>query len=189
MEGPRVMNRIIPSFQFIRVRNHAGNNTLLAFGLLLFLSSVLFVAARAEAQIGRKRIQVFSLSDVRLLPGPFRHAQEMDERYLLELDPDRLLAPYFKTAGLKPKAEQYGGWESTQLSGAILGHYLSAASMMYAATGNPKLKERVDYIVAQLGKCQAALGTGYLEARPKTAYVTTKSRRHKEQLSVLHQLS
>ena len=137
-----------------RLGDYSGVNSLLAVGFLILLSFVFLSPARAQSRDERKKIEVFNLSDVRLLPGPFRHAQEMDERYLLELDPDRLLASYYKTAGLKPKAPQYGGWESTHLSGAILGHYLSAASMMFASTGNPKLKERVDYIVDRLKQCQ-----------------------------------
>lgn len=134
--------------------------------LLLLLNGSSFGAARPDKSDARTKVQVFPLSDVRLLDGPFKHAMEMDARYMLELSPDRLLAPYFKTAGLKPKAPQYKGWESTQLSGAILGHYLSAASMMYAATGIEKLKQNVDYIVAGLAKCQAAVGTGYIGGIP-----------------------
>ncbi len=113
-----------------------------------------------------KKVQTYPLSDVRLLPGLFRHAMDMDEKYLLSLDPERLLAPYFKAAGLQPKTPQYKGWESTQLSGAILGHFLSAASMMYASTGNVKLKNKVDYIIDGLKKCQDALGTGYIGGIP-----------------------
>ncbi|NIO11263.1 MAG: hypothetical protein GTO40_25915, partial [Deltaproteobacteria bacterium] len=43
------------------------------------------------------------------------------------MEPDRMLAGYLIRAGLKPKAEGYGGWdsvESRQLTGHIAGHYL-----------------------------------------------------------------
>ena len=50
----------------------------------------------------------------------------MDIRYLLGIDPDRLLAPYLKEAGLSPKAKNYTNWENTGLDGHIGGHYLSA---------------------------------------------------------------
>src|SRR5437868_10862644 len=36
----------------------------------------------------------FALTDVRLLDGPFRHAMELDARYLLSLEPDRLLSRF-----------------------------------------------------------------------------------------------
>ncbi len=134
-------------------------------GAILLLQSASREAVNPPAKSPAK-IEAFELSDVRLLDGPFKHAMEMDEKYMLELNADRLLAPYLKAAGLEPKAPQYKGWETSQLSGAILGHYLSAASMMYAATGNQKLKDRVDYIVGELQKCQAAVGTGYIGGIP-----------------------
>lgn len=108
----------------------------------------------------------FDLTEVKLNDGPFKKAMELDEKYLLELDPDRLLCWFRKEAGLKPKAEVYGGWESDQLAGHTLGHYLSACSMMYASTGNIKLLERIKYIVDELDICQQANGNGYLSAIP-----------------------
>lgn len=108
------------------------------------------------------------VEDVRLTSGsPYYHAQQMDIRYLLALDPDRLLAPYLKGAGLKPKAENYSNWESTGLDGHIGGHYLSALSYMYAATGNEEILSRLRYMVSELGRAQAAKGDGYLCGDPK----------------------
>ncbi len=140
--------------------------TLLVLVALVAFNSTSIGAINPQAKPEAQGIRTFKLSDVRLLDGPFKHAMDMDKKYLLELNADRLLAPYFKSAGLQPKAPQYGGWESTQLSGAILGHYLSAASMMYASTGDVKLKERVDYIVRELKKCQDTVGTGYIGGIP-----------------------
>src|SRR5690348_6411093 len=68
----------------------------------------------------------FELADVRLLDGPFKTAMQLDGEYLLRLDPDRLLSWYRKEAGLTPKGEVYGGWESQGIAGHSLGHYLSA---------------------------------------------------------------
>ena len=112
------------------------------------------------------KAQLFSLDQVRLLDGPFRTAQETDEAYLLKLEPDRLLAWFRKEAGLKPKAEVYGGWESLGVAGHTCGHYMSAIAQMYAATGNPEFKRRADYIVSELDACQKAIGTGYIAAIP-----------------------
>ncbi len=111
--------------------------------------------------------QQFPPKDVRLLDGPFKDAMDRDAKYLLSLDPDRLLSGFRSEAGLKPKAARYGGWESSGLAGHTLGHYLSACSRMYQATGNQKFLERVNYIVAQLAECQKANGNGYLAAIPK----------------------
>jgi len=106
------------------------------------------------------------LSAVRLTGGPLKHAQDLDHEYLLKLEPDRMLSYYRQRAGLKPKSPGYGGWDGDgrNLTGHILGHYLSAASMMYAATGDARLKDRIDYIVKQLKEVQDANHDGYLGA-------------------------
>ena len=107
------------------------------------------------------------LSAVRLTGGPLKHAQELDARYLLALEPDRMLAGYRLRAGLEPKARGYGGWDSVegkQLTGHIGGHYLSAVSLMYAATGDARFQERADYLVKELKEVQDKRGNGYLGA-------------------------
>jgi DUF1680 family protein len=89
------------------------------------------------------------LSAVRLTGGPLKQAQDATAKYLLALEPDRMMAGYRVRAGLEPKAEGYGGWdavESRQLTGHIAGHYLSAVSFMYAATGDERFKERARYL-------------------------------------------
>jgi DUF1680 family protein len=121
------------------------------------------------------RVSPVDLHDVRLLDGPFRDAQQRDLAYLLSLEPDRLLHNFRVNAGLPPKAPVYGGWESEEpwvgirCQGHTLGHYLSAASLMYASTGDARMKDRVDYLVAELGACQQAAGSGLVCAFPDGA--------------------
>lgn len=106
------------------------------------------------------------LTAVRLTGGPLKHAQDLDAQYLLSLDPDRMLAFYRKLAGLAPKAEGYTGWdaEGRQLTGHIAGHYLSAVSLMFAATGDARFKQRADYIVGELKIVQDQHGDGFAGA-------------------------
>src|SRR5688572_27519786 len=109
----------------------------------------------------------FNLRDVTLLEGsPFKNAMNKDAAYLLEVEPDRLLHRFYKNAHLRVKDSVYGGWESEGLSGHTMGHFLSALSMMYASTGDKRFKQRVDYIVNELEKCQKARKTGYIGAIP-----------------------
>ena len=132
-------------------------------------------AARA-AEGGRAAegsLQPFSLHDVRLLDGPFLHAQRMSAAYLLSLDPDRLLHTFRLNAGLRPKGEIYGGWESVDTwadihcQGHSLGHYLSGCSLMGAATDDPRFAHKVAYVAAELAACQEAAGTGLVGAFPE----------------------
>jgi DUF1680 family protein len=109
----------------------------------------------------------FDLNQVKLLDGPFKIAEQADAKYLLKIEPDRLLADFREHSGLQAKGKRYGGWEATGLAGHTLGHYLSACALAYASTGNAEFKQRVDYIVAQLAECQKARKTGYIGAIPK----------------------
>src|SRR2546422_7134955 len=106
------------------------------------------------------------LSAVRLTGGPLKHAQDLDIDYLLKLEPDRMLAYYRKRAGLEPRALGYTGWDGDgrNLTGHIAGHYLSAVSLMYAATGDARFKERADYLVKEMKEVQDKNGDGYLGA-------------------------
>ncbi|WP_172455593.1 glycoside hydrolase family 127 protein [Paenibacillus sp. BIHB 4019] len=115
----------------------------------------------------KQAAQAFALGEVKLLEGPFKHAMETNRRYLLELEPDRLLARFREYAGLEPRAPQYGGWEAESLSGHTLGHYLSACSMLYSSLAEAEFKERVDYITDELELCQNKHGDGYVSGIPR----------------------
>jgi hypothetical protein len=106
----------------------------------------------------------FSLTDVKLLEGPFKHAMDQDVKTLLDYEPDRLLAKFYTETGLRPKAEHYMGWENEMLAGHSLGHYLSACSMMFQSTGDSLFLKRVNYIVDELTRLQEADGDGYIGA-------------------------
>jgi DUF1680 family protein len=126
------------------------------------------VAAKVEI-----RAYPFDLRDVRLLDGPFKQAMERDLKYMMTLEPDRLLHMFRVTAGLPAPAEAYGGWEKpdVELRGHTIGHFLSASALMFASTGDERVKAKADTIVAELAKCQKALGpSGYLSAFPETFF-------------------
>jgi uncharacterized protein len=120
----------------------------------------------------------FALGDVQLLDSPFKRASERNARYLLSLDPDRLLHNTRKYAGLAPKAELYGGWESQGIAGHTLGHYLSALALQFAASGDKRFRERIDYIVGQLATAQRAYGDGYVGALPPLELQTLRDLKH-----------
>ncbi len=121
----------------------------------------------------------FDLHDVRLLPGPQLTALEINRKYMLALDPDRLLHVFRVNAGIASDAKPYGGWEApnNELRGHFVGHYMSACALMAAQTGDATIKARGDLIVAQLAPCQAALGGGYLSAFPKEYFERLVERR------------
>lgn len=119
----------------------------------------------AVGDIVKKNAEAFAPDEIQLKGyGIFRHAMNKDKEWLLSLEPDRFLSRFLTQAGLEPKAEGYYGWEAGAASGHCLGHYLSACSMAYAADNDIRFKERTDYIVSELQRCQEARGTGYVGA-------------------------
>lgn len=126
--------------------------------LLLLLSCL-----KAAAQ---DAVTAFALSEVRLLKSPFADACQTDLNYMLSLDPDRLLAPFLREAGLPPKAQSYGNWENTGLDGHIGGHYLSALANMYASLHNNEVLHRLNYMLDELERCQKHNGNGYVGGIP-----------------------
>src|SRR5215472_16748079 len=89
---------------------------LLLVGSLVCALLPLTAAAQNQSfatERGNKTIKLhpLPLDHVRLTGGPLKAAQDADAKYLLELQPDRILAFLRQRAGLKPKAEGYGGWD------------------------------------------------------------------------------
>ncbi len=143
--------------------------------IILITGWVAFPGLSAVAQ-NKLYQNEFPLGDVTLLDGPFKHARDLNIEVLLKYDVDRLLAPYRKEAGLTPRAESYPNWIG--LDGHIGGHYLSAMSINYAATGNAECKKRMDYMISELKTCQDSnainnsdWGVGYVGGVPNSAKI------------------
>jgi DUF1680 family protein len=119
----------------------------------------------------------FDLHQIRLLPGPFLDDLNVNRRYMMGLDPDRLLHSFRITAGLPSSAEPYYGWEApnNELRGHFVGHYLSACALLAAQTGDAAVKARGDALVSELARCQKA--NGYLSAFPEELFDRLKARR------------
>lgn len=137
--------------------------------LLLTLFPVALLAVETPAA------RALDASAVRLLPGsPFFDRQELHRTgYLAAYEPDRLLSPYRRLANLPepPGTQPYPGWEQGFIKGHMVGHWLSAASRMAAATGDDTYRDKVRIVVTGLAECQDALNQdGYLAAFPSVAF-------------------
>jgi autotransporter-associated beta strand protein len=150
--------------------------------LAVFFHLPLGISARA-AELGS---QAVDLNNVRLLDSRFKQLQDLHRAgsgtsgYLNWLDPDRLLYQFRREAGLAqaPGATSYGGWESDNgfVRGHLAGHYLTATSRMYAATGDTSYLTKINEVVTGLAECQTALDEGgYLSAFPSTWFDNLES--------------
>ncbi|MBQ7495451.1 MAG: glycoside hydrolase family 127 protein [Bacteroidaceae bacterium] len=117
--------------------------------------------------------QHFDLSEVTLLDGSLKQAQDGNAQLLLRYDADRLLAPFIRQAGLhQVKGGKYEGWlqkhpsfsnwglSDWSLEGHVGGHYLTALAMASVAVDDEslqqQLRQRLDYCVDVLRDCQNA---------------------------------
>lgn len=139
--------------------------TALTFALLAPVGKACEQCIKVQNAVPTK-VKYFSIKDVRLLDSPFKNAMTLNAEWMLELDMDKLLSNFRKNAGLTPKAQPYGSWESMGIAGHTLGHYLTAASQHYAATGDEEFKERVNYIVNELDSCQINFVNGFIGGMP-----------------------
>lgn len=122
----------------------------------------------------------FDLQQVRLLNSRFKQNMEREQNWLLAIDTRRLLHSFRTNAGIYDANEggyfeikKLAGWESLdcELRGHTTGHVLSALTLMYAATGDDRFKQKSDSLVNGLAEVQQALNQGgYLSAFPAGTY-------------------
>ncbi len=152
---------------------------LLAFALLVLTVNIHVNAndVRTPKPKQPNAVNLFQLKDVHLTGGQAYDIERRAYKYLLSLEPDRLLSWFRREAGLMPKAQPYPAWESEDLfgggplSGHILSFYMSGMSMMYQDTGDKAILERLNYIADELYDIQEAGGDGFVAATPQGRHV------------------
>lgn len=135
--------------------------------LLVVLTAVGSMAWQSSAG----QMTPFPLSRTRLLDSEFKAGMLVNRKTLDDIGVERALYAFRYQAGLSTNgAKPLDGWARPEPGGAFPGffegHYLSAISLTYAQTGDAELLSRVNYMVAELGKCQKAQGGKYLFASP-----------------------
>lgn len=128
-----------------------------------------------------KQAELFAIKDVNLTEGSgFYDQQNRVLENLLNTDDDTMLYNFKVAAGLSTKgAKPMTGWDLPEgnLRGHTTGHYLSGLALSYAAIGNEKIKEKLDYMVAELAACQDEMAKhpekfapGFLSAYDETQF-------------------
>jgi DUF1680 family protein len=151
------------------------------FGLLVLMVCIHF-GAQAQSKLYP---HLFDLSEVTLGEGMFKNALLLNNEVLMQYDMDRLLTPYVRQAGIdatwESKHPNFPNWGSGnfRLDGHVGGHYLSALAMGYAASGDTRLKERMEYMLDVMERCQKKFDSdktglyGYIGGYPNNALWTT----------------
>jgi DUF1680 family protein len=114
----------------------------------------------------------FPSKSVTLNASRIKDREQLNSKYITSLDPDRLLHNFRINAGLPSPVKPLEGWEDPKcgLRGHFVGHYLSAVSSLVERYRDTLLSRRLTYMVAELEKCQHALGKGYLSAFPESDF-------------------
>lgn len=121
-----------------------------------------------QLQVLSEKIQSFPLHRASLTSPYFVNAFNKELQYLKRYEPERLLAGFRETRGLPVQADKYPGWESTEIRGHTLGHYLSALSQAYQSTQDSELLERLNKLIDGLAACQHE--NGYVSAFPEKLF-------------------
>ena len=116
------------------------------------------------------KVEPFSMTEVRLLPGFWKDTMELNRSYLYSLPNERLAYNFRVTARIPSDADPLGGWEAPdcELRGHYVGHYLSACALLHAGTGDKAILVKANELVGMLAECQAK--DGYLGAYPVSFY-------------------
>ncbi|MBP5186177.1 MAG: glycoside hydrolase family 127 protein [Clostridiales bacterium] len=117
-------------------------------------------------------MQRAALQKVHLTDPLWIEAMNKNFMFLSEMDDERVLSGFRKTAGIPSEKEPYGFWENSLIAGHAVGHYFSALAMAIAVLSESEegsdllseFKRKADMVVNGLRECQKALGNGFLSA-------------------------
>lgn len=126
------------------------------------------------------KLKAIPVNQIRLRNSLFKERYDLNRKYLISLDSDKLLQNFYFEAAIskgdhpmvtseKNYDDFYWGWDtpSNQLRGHFLGHWLSAAAYAYAATNDLELKTKADLIVNELALCQENNGGEWAASIPE----------------------
>ena len=152
-------------------------------------------------------LKEFENGTVKLSDGIFKERENTNRNYLLELKNKNLLQNFYLQAGVPLEnagilndlnnVDMHFGWESTscQLRGHFLGHWLSAASMLYATYKDNELLNRINHIINELehlqelngGKWIGSIPESYLKRLEGTEYIwSPQYTMHKTVMGLYH---
>jgi len=125
----------------------------------------------------------FELGQVRLTSGRWMDNQTRTLSYLRFIDVDRLLYNFRANHRLSTQgAAALGGWEGPtfEFRSHSQGHFLSAWAQAWAVLGDTTCRDKANYMVAELAKCQAnnaaaGFNTGYLSGFPESDLNTVET--------------
>jgi len=103
----------------------------------------------ADASRGRVLLSQFAYGDVKLTGGPLKAQFDHTLNYYMALDEDRVLKVYRQRTGLPAPGKDMGGWYDPNdfAPGHCFGQWVSALARFFAATGDEKVRQKVERLI------------------------------------------
>jgi DUF1680 family protein len=121
------------------------------------------------------RYKELEYDSVRITDAFLENAFRLELKYLNELDVDKLLCGFLETGGAAARTGRYPGWESTEIQGHTLGHYMTAISQAYGETKDEVFLRKIEYTLSELRRSQHE--DGYLFASPSELFDRVENKR------------
>jgi len=126
-------------------------------------------AADGVAPKGVRKLDAFDYRGVSLDGGRLRLQLDEVRDYYLHIPNDDLLRGFCQRAKLPAPGKDLGGWYSADVF-HVFGQILSGLARLYAASGDPACKAKVDALGSEWGKCIAADGYFYYSLKPNAPH-------------------
>jgi DUF1680 family protein len=121
--------------------------------------------------VGQRHIRPFDYKGVTLDGGPLRRQFDEIRAYYLRIPNDDLLKGFRLRAGLPAPGADLGGWYTRDFF-HIFGQILSGLSRMYAATGDPACREKLNTLLSEWAKTIGPDGYFYYTNKPNAPHYT-----------------
>ncbi|MCZ4124776.1 beta-L-arabinofuranosidase domain-containing protein [Streptomyces sp. H39-S7] len=153
-----------------------------AVGPVLGRASAAAVTSPVRSDIGVSTLP-FDLSQVRITSSRWLDNHNRTLAYLRFVDVDRLLYNFRANHRLSTNAAApNGGWDdpSFPFRTHVQGHFLTAWSQAYVSLGDTTCRDKANYLVAELAKCQtnnptAGFSAGYLSGFPEADFASLEA--------------
>lgn len=143
-----------------KVEGTVNGTNIKAFANVKVQSSDYNITVKSDNIPYDRLIKPFDLGSVTIQDNVFTGNRDRDYDYLLSVNDDQLLYNFRDAAGLDTKnAPPAEGWDAPDcnLRGHTTGHYLTAIAQAYTSSCEDRFKDKIDYMVSELGKCQDAM--------------------------------
>ncbi|ONK16097.1 beta-L-arabinofuranosidase domain-containing protein [Streptomyces sp. MP131-18] len=172
-----------PSVSRRRLLQAAAATAAASAGSAIGHSPARAATAPAVADIGVSA-HPFELGQVRLTASRWLDNQNRTRNYLKFVDVDRLLYNFRANHRLSTNgAASNGGWDEPTFPFRthMQGHFLTAWAQVHAVTGDTTCRDKADYMVAELARCQAnnaaaGFNSGYLCGFPESDFDALEDR-------------